>query len=265
MGKTIAFMLISCLSFLYAETVEVVTFEYPPLHGKNNISDLGVIPEIMTAAFSARGIDVLTTLLPTKRAITQVDTGESLVMIGLMEYFSEESKTHLTAFPLLVVDFDLFYLKSKFPDGFSYSTIDDLRPYSIGVLLNGSTDLYGRKMKLNVDGAVTLDLVFKKLKSGRTDLCVSGDLSGFYEISRLFPDEENLFDCYGERPFLSLISSAIFNTHHPDYERLMPEFREGLKTIIRNGIWKAIVARYYGQRGIPASSLELVRNFANAK
>jgi polar amino acid transport system substrate-binding protein len=259
------FFALSCAALLRAETVEVVTFVYPPLQGPNPVSEIGVDVEIVEAAFRASGVDARFSFIPTKRAIAMVDSGEALAMIGIMEYFDATSSEHLTSFPLLGIDFDVFYLKSKYPHGFTFTTIEDLKPYSIGVLLGGATDIFGKKAGLEVDGAPTLELVFKKLFAGRNDICVAIDLAGWFQIDDIFPGQRHLFG-YVEKPaYMTLTASAIFNRNHPQYKTMEPKFREGLRTIVRNGTWEKIVRKYYGKNPVPERCAAIVKEFADNK
>lgn len=255
------FSVISLVS-LEAESVLVVTFPYPPLQGTSDVSDLGVDLELVDAAFGASGIDAEFSLVPTKRAIDMIEKGDAPVMIGLLIYFPVEIRDSLAVIPLFQIDFDVFYLKSRFPDGFAFRDIDDLRGYSIGVLLGGSTDIFGKEKGLAVEGAVTLDLVFRKLRAGRTDLCVANDLAGMFEIRQLFPGEEGLFAYCPEPTYITQTASAIFDRRNPRYAELEAAFRAGLKEIILNGTWEAIVSRYYAPRSIPPHLLAKAREYA---
>ncbi len=261
------FLFILLISFflfasLEAESVQVVTFPYPPLQGASDVSELGVDLELVDAAFGASGIDAEFSLVPTKRAIDMIEKGVAPVMIGLLIYFPVEIRSSLAIIPLFQIDFDIFYLKSRFPDGFAFRDIDDLRGYSVGVLLGGSTDIFGKENGLAVDGAVTLDLVFRKLRAGRTDLCVANDLAGMFEIRRIFPGEEDLFAYCPDPPYLTQTASAIFDRRNPRCAELEAAFRAGLKEIILNGTWEAIVSRYYAPLSIPPHCLAKAREYA---
>lgn len=240
------------------KSIDVVTFDYPPLMGKNDISDSGVLVEIVAAAFKESGIDVNVSYVPVKRAINSLEEGKALFMIGLLDYFSQDAQKHLKTFPLLLIDFDIFYLKSRFPNSFKYTDIHELSSYSIGVLLNGSTDLYGRKMGLKVDGVASLEQVFRKLISKRNEICVSNDLAGLHEIARHFPEQKDKIAFNSEKPFLSLMSLGIFNKKHSEYKAMAEKFAAGHRKILKNGKWLSIVKKYYGNRQIPASVLKLV-------
>jgi len=256
---------LACVASLGAESVTVVAFEYPPLQGRSPVSNQGVDPEIVIAAFEAAGIDAEIAMLPTKRAIAMINSAEAPCMIGLMIYFDEVSRKDLVDYPLLSIEFNVFYLKSRFPDGFEFTTLDDLKPYSIGVLMGGSTDIFGRARGLKVDGAVTLDQVFRNLYAGRTDLCVANDLAGLYQIESLFPGKTDEIAMSSKTPYMTLVASAIFNKRHPRYAYLSAQFRSGLVKIVENGTWEAIVRKYYRDNPIPDRCRAIMRDFVKTQ
>ncbi len=226
--------------------------------GKNDISDSGVLVEIVAAAFKESGIDINVSYVPVKRAINSLEEGKALFMIGLLDYFSEEAHKNLSIFPLLMIDFDIFYLKNRFPNSFKYNDVSDLKSYSIGVLLNGSTDLQGQKNGLKVDGVASLEQVFRKLIAKRNEICVSNDLAGLQVISRHFPAQKKLIAFNSEKPFLSLMALGIFNKNHSEYKTMVAKFDAGHRKILKNGKWLSIVKKYYGNRQVPPSVLKLL-------
>lgn len=248
-----------------AQSVSIITFDYPPIMGKNGVSELGILPELVRAAFASEGIETEFTFTPVQRAILSIKRGESFFMIGLMEYFGDEDVSYLTPFPLMSVDFDFFYLTERFPDGFAYAGPESVRNDLIGVLLNGVTDMKCREYGLSVNAVATLDQIFLMLDDRRNDFGLAIDLAGLETIRRNFPEREKIFGYDGKRPFLSLTASAIINSRYPDYRWYETRFRRGLTTIMADGTWAKILKRYYGDQPIPASSLRLKDEFLNAR
>ena len=66
----IFFILISAFSF--SESIEIVTFNYPPIMRKSKFSDMGVLPEIVSTAFKESNKDAIFIFLPTQRAINKI-------------------------------------------------------------------------------------------------------------------------------------------------------------------------------------------------
>lgn len=248
-----------------AQVVSIVTFDYPPIMGKNAVSELSVLPEIVRAAFAAEGVETEFVFTPVQRAILGIKRGDSFFMIGLMEYFGDEDVSYLIPFPLMSVDFDFFYLTDRFPSGFEYSGPESVGKDSIGVLLNGVTDTKCREYGLSVHAVPTLDQIFLMLENRRNDLGLAIDLAGLETIRRGFPGRERNFGYDAKRPFLSLKASAIINSRYPDYRWYETRFRRGLQTIMSDGTWAGILKRYYGAQPIPESSLRLRDEFLKTR
>lgn len=49
----------------------------------------------------------------------------------------------------MTTTFDIFYMKDRFPMGFKFESLNDLKPYTICVLLNDATFSYGKGIGLN--------------------------------------------------------------------------------------------------------------------
>ena len=242
MKKIILFVFFT--GILFAKTVEIVTFEYPPLMGKSQISDIGLLPEIVKEAFKANNIETTTKFLPTQRVINGTKMGNSLIMLGLIEYFDKDTQANLVSYPLYNLDFVFFYKKDVFPKGFSYNKPEDLKKYTIGVLLNGITHTYAKANNINAEGVTSLDLIFKKVDMGRNQLGISEYISGINSIEKLFPENEKKWGVYLNKPFFTMNALIIFNKNYPEFEYYDSLFKDGLSKIIKNGKWEQIVNKY---------------------
>jgi len=246
----------------FAKTVEVLMFEYPPLQGLSKTSDIGLVPEVIKAAFKEENVDVAFKILPTQRVINDIKTGKGLLMIGLKEYFDKDVQDTLTTYPTLHIDFLFFYKKKDFIEGFSYKNLNDLKKYSISVLLNGVTHVFAKNNNINVEGVISVDSIFKKISSGRTKLGVSEYLSGLNSIDKLYPEEKNQWACYKEKPFFSTDSLAIFSKNNPDYKIYNKLFSKGLVKIVNNGKWEKIAKKYFPNNVVDNESINLMKEFA---
>ena len=265
MKKKFIFIVILLVIFctdMFAKTIEVIMFEYPPLQGFSKTSDIGLVPEVIKAAFKEKNVDVTFKILPTQRVINDIKTGKSLVMIGLKEYFDKEVQDTLTMYPILHIDFLFFYRKKDFIEGFSYKNLNDLKKYSVSVLLNGVTHVFAKTNNINVEGVVSVDSIFKKVSSGRSELGVSEYLSGLNSIDKLYPEEKSQWIAYQEKPFFSTNALAIFSKSHPDYKVYNELFSEGLVKIVNNGKWEKIVKKYFPNNEINIESINLMKEFA---
>lgn len=259
--KTFFFIIVMSLK-LYSSPIEILTFNYPPLQGKSEFNKIGLIPEVIEAAFKENNIKVVFKELPAQRGIEEIKKGNNLAMVSVIENFDKETQKNLVFFPVLHMDFLVFYDKKRVLN-FKYKKDSDLSQYNIGVILNGSTHTYAKSKKLNVEGVISLEAMFKKVDLGRNELCIAEYLSGLNTIKILFPNRKNDWVAYTENPFLSTIGGVVFNKKHKNYKVYAPLFQDGLIKIIKNGKWEKIVKKYYPNNKINPKSIELMKNFIN--
>lgn len=250
---------LTMISSLWAadRELEVITFHYPPVMGESSLSKEGILVELVRAAFASQGVPVTVTYFPVKRAISQISSNKSLAYIGVKNTFDAEVQPYIQEYPFFVSRFLLFYRKDRFPNGFSYQKLSDLREYRIGVLAGGITDVVGRANNLDLDPAYALDLVFKKLDGGRDDLGVASEFSIELMLHDLFRDRAEDYGINKEVPFHSINSVLLLNDRHPDFAYFEPKLKAGMKKIASNGQWQQILEQFYGAGNIPAVTRQL--------
>lgn len=237
--------------------LEVITFTYPPVMGESSLSKEGILVELVRAAFAAEGVGITVRYLPVRRAIEQISSNESLAYIGVKNTFDAEVQAHIQEYPFFVSRFLLFYRNDRFPKGFGYQKLSDLKNYRIGVLGGGITDVVGKANKLNVDPVNTLELVFKKLDEGRDDIGVASEFSIELILHDLFKDRASEYAINKELPFHSINSVLLLNNRHPDFAYFEAKLKAGMKKIAANGQWQQILEKFYGTGKIPPSSKNL--------
>lgn len=241
-----------------AETIEVLAFSYPPFMGETVLGKDGLMIEMVRAAFAEEDVDVKVTYLPTKRAMFLVSNDEALAYIGILKIFSEEDQRKLEELSIFKLRFLAFYLKKKFPNGFTFNSYEDLKSYNIGVL-PGLTEAVGKANGLKVETANNLEVVFKKIGAGRNDLGLAVDLSIEVLLRELFGNRRDEFAIYQDKPFVTAESTLLLNTKHSDYSKFAPKFKKGLKKIYENGKWQMIMEKYYGKGNVPKISVDLIK------
>ena len=121
MKKICIFILILLSSFIYGvQPIEITSFYYPPYMGKNPVSEDGLLFDVVNAAFQSVQVPTITNLIPVKRGIYQVKINESIAYIGILDTFDKSVIKNLEVYPLVDINFIMFYLKEKFPKGISY-------------------------------------------------------------------------------------------------------------------------------------------------
>ncbi len=237
--------------------LEVLTFHYPPVMGESSLSKEGILVELVRAAFASQKVSITVTYFPVKRAISQITSNQSLAYIGVKNTFDAQVQPHIQEYPFFVSRFLLFYRKDRFPNGFSYQKLSDLKEYRIGVLAGGTTDVVGRENNLDLDPAYALDLVFKKLDGKRDDLGVASEFSIELMLHDLFRERAADYGINREVPFHSINSVLLLNDRHPDFAYFEPKLKAGMKEIAKNGQWQQILEQFYGAGNIPAVTKEL--------
>ena len=85
-------VLVLCISIIASnaaasETIKIVTADWAPYYG-SELKDDGVITVITKAAFSKVGLDSTIRFVPWKRAMQEVETGQSDLLMGA--YYSKD-------------------------------------------------------------------------------------------------------------------------------------------------------------------------------
>lgn len=242
-----------------AETnpLEVLAFNYPPGMGKSSLSNEGFSVELVRAAFASQGISIKMKYVPVKRAITEISKNNYLAYIGVRNTFDEEVRSHIHEYPLFVVRLMVFYRKDRYPKGFGFSKLSDLKDYRIGVLGGGITDLIGKANGLKTEPSNSLINVFRKLDKGRSDIGIAWEFSIKLLFNDLFGDKADEYVIYQDMPFHTVNNTLLLNDRHSEFAYFESKIKAGMKAIGTNGRWKEILERYYGSGNIPEISIKM--------
>lgn len=233
---TIILALIFCFlglqQALAAQKVSIATLNWEPYVGES-LPDYGFTSEIVSTAFKEAGYDPEIKFMPWARAMQMTEKGN--YDAAFPAYYSKEraQKYALTdAFAHGPV-----VLASKSGADISFSEIEDLKPYSIGIVkgyVNGEE--FDAADYLNKDETRNNEQNLKKLLAGRVDLIaidkvvavnllknnpnISGDLQ---DVTFLDPPLDNL-------SLHVLISRNIDN-----YEQVLKDFNAALDKLSDDG------------------------------
>jgi ABC-type amino acid transport substrate-binding protein len=225
-----------------AQTVEIITFAYPPY--KTN-DGTGLADKIITAALQTQRRSVEFRVYPLRRAIHNFRMGEGQLFLGLPSYFSE---LEIEATEIVYYSRVLVYLKAKYPT-LEIKSLDELKGKTVGVLMGASVSSMLESSGLIVEMAPGNENNIKKLRSERVDFVSMVDLSAIGQINQSFPGELADFGFYEfDRAALALIARKESQS-----ETLFQAFRRGIKAIIENGTYHQIFEEFYGQGQVPVS------------
>lgn len=187
--KLIFFVLLLSIphNVLSAEKITLASLDWAPYIGKE-LKNEGYVAELVKKAFEVSGYDAEITYLPWARTVEMTKNGE---FDGyLPEYYADSlHENFLVSKPFPGGPLVLFKLKSK---NISYSKLEDLKPYNIGVVRGYvNTQEFDNASYLKKDEAKDDLTNLKKLRAGRIDLMVADKFVGLYIVKTELPNLNN--------------------------------------------------------------------------
>lgn len=241
--------IVSLASFLVAlgaarlsgQPVTTYAIVYPPYSVVNaqtgEVSGLAV--DVTRAAGKAAGVDVVIETVPMARIGVSFAENERVALIGLKGWI-EDKNVETEALEILNLGFVFYYKKDRFPQGLSYKTLEELKPYTIGNVRGSATldTLEAARLNLELVGEVTL--IFKMLEAERIDLAVGGEITGRLVIQALYPGEISQLESTS-LPFFTTPVCIIFKKSDSE---TISKFKDGIRAIYKNGVYQKILETY---------------------
>ncbi|NVK24856.1 MAG: transporter substrate-binding domain-containing protein [Gammaproteobacteria bacterium] len=236
------------------QTIFVGTVEYPPLMGKKT----GLATEIVKAAFKSQNIDVVYEVYPMSRIIWSVENSINVASVGSRDWIkADQDADKIINTTFYYTNMNLFYLKERFPNGFNYRDLSNLKPYSIGYIRGGSLTQLLENQALNIIYSATMNANVRLLEINRVDFIAATELGGWGALEK-----------HSTRP-LADFARAEQNIHTISGDILFPEsqeqlkatFETGLKSIINSGQYETILSRYHKTGPMPRNLKDLVKHW----
>ncbi|MGZ4998924.1 MAG: substrate-binding periplasmic protein [Methylomonas sp.] len=153
--------------------------------------------------------------------------------------------------PLLATRAGFCYYQPQHPDGKRFRSLMDLYGMTLGVIRGTIANkeefaLYG----VSIEENTTLEGLFNKLRHGRIDVAFVIDITAFYYMDKLFPDERDNFQFNalqgGETPI-----AIMLDKNTPGTDELAKRLRQSLRKILDDGRYFRILTGYaYGKSTI---------------
>lgn len=212
------------------------TVEWEPYYGPKLKND-GFITEITKAAFKHSGYDVEVKFMNWNRALERAKQGKFDGVMGAY-YNDERAEVFEYSEPIGTADVVLFSQKGK---NISYQSLEDLKPYKIGVLRGyANTEEFDKADFLKKEVAEKADLNIRKLARGRLDLFVGSKAVNLYLIQTKYPDFVGKFDVV-EPPLSTNSLYNIISKKIKGSAQIKADFDKGLKAIQENGTYDEIL------------------------
>jgi polar amino acid transport system substrate-binding protein len=192
-----------------ADAVKLANIEWPPYSSKT-LPEYGATSALITAAFSAVGVDVTYVFLPFKRAVIAGTTDPEYAGYTT-EYYSEDVASHCHLSKPVGVS-PVGFAKPQ-DSTFTWKTIDDLANTVIGVVDgyvndDGPFDAAMAAKKIKVELVSDDLMVLRKIAHGRTPIgvvdanvlaylqSVNTDIAGVLKMDDHLLKNHDLFVCF---------------------------------------------------------------------
>lgn len=256
-------MLVSTLSLTGADTIKLfltvllwvisltalakpllfVSSEYTPYVMKSGKGKMiGIMPDLINAAFADSGVSVNYQLVPWKRAESLVQQGKAF---AAFPYSKTEQREAQFYFSDVVLEFQpaLFYLAENFPGGFTWQSFAQLKPYRIASVIgyapNRHFERYGIPTIIvsEESGALTM------IKGKRADFFLLDSKVGRHLIKKLFPSSVHEFR-HTTSPDVTGSYYLMVSKAEQQNKTILLHFNQGLQSLRASGEYQRILRRY---------------------
>lgn len=155
------------------------------LGSEGAVASGGIAVEIADEVFRRAGLATQTIIYPYERCIHQMQAGERDVL--LMVKKTPEREAFMLFSDVATTDPQLIYYAPKHLMDFSWSSFEDLQPYTIGGVQGfnyGDFDEAAKRLHINTEMTASDTQNIKKLLSGRVDLIILNRATANYYMEQ---------------------------------------------------------------------------------
>lgn len=221
------------------KTVTLVADPWQPYYGED-LPNKGFVAELITEAYKRSGYKTKYFFLPWARAINDVKAGK-YDGVPTAWYNEERTKIYTYSDPYIEGPIVLFTKKEK---NISWKTLEDLKPYRIGVVRGYSySPEFTAADYLNKDESSTIHNNINKLILGRVDLIVMDKYVGLYNINKDFPEHRDNLKII-DKPLTVNKLYMMFSQTVPGIKKKTDAFNKGLADIKKDGTLDKILVKH---------------------
>lgn len=238
--QVIAFIFYCSMPMVKANEITMVSVDWPPFYG-SELKNNGVITVIVKTAFERVGHNASIKFVPWQRSMKLVEYGQYDLLMG--GYYTEErSRKYLYSDPFFEIKVGLVALKSL--DIKDYSTLQDLKPYTIGISRGWANNIeFDAAEYLKKEPATNQILNVRKLFKHRIDM-ISISFEAFrYEVAAMA--EHSIDDVTFIQPPLNISNLHLLAPlSTPSRALIISDFNQGLAEIKQDGTYEQILKEY---------------------
>lgn len=222
-----------------AREISMLTVEWAPHYG-SELPEQGLTTAIVKAAFKAGGHRSEVEFTPWARALKEVETGNSDVVMGAY-HNQDREQSYIFSDPIYFLHLGLIARPGLGVREFE--TLRDLAPYSIGISRGfANSEEFDAATYLDKHVATFPNLNIRKLFRGRIDMAVMN-----FDLFRYEAKKEGF--CISDVEFMEppLETHGLYlmaSRQISDGEEIIQDFNRGLDEIRKNGVFDRIVGRF---------------------
>lgn len=235
----IMIILFVSLGYLRSEELLIVTENFPPYSYMENNELKGVSTEIVKAVLKEAGFNARIKLYPWARAYKYALTRKNVLIYSISRSPERES---LFKWIGVLVTLKVCFHKLKSRTDITPQSLDDLKPYLIGVQQDGSThDFLINNGFERLEPSDEIEQNIKKMLINRIDMVFASELGAMYRIKALGYDTDDFERIWYADKFSRDLYMA-FSLKTPD--SIVDQFRKAYEKIVADGTYEAIIKKY---------------------
>jgi polar amino acid transport system substrate-binding protein len=220
-------------------TLVFATLNAPPYFGEN-LPDGGFYTEISREAFQRVGYTLEVEFMQWNRALELARQGDYDGMLGM--YYTEQRANDFIYTESIYDDEIVFF--SRKGETITYTTLRDLTPYTIGVLLGAAEiERFKQEPGLKFIEASGQDINVKNLMAKRIDLVLCSRAYLLNVIKTQFPEWNDAIDVV-QTPYNIEKMHNVISKNVADASTIVADFNRGLQMIKDDGTFDQILQKH---------------------
>lgn len=219
---------------------EMIHPDFAPYYTqKKGYDDFGILPAIASEAFKQQGIPVKHDWMPYARALMLFREAQVPIHLGNDAIFTND--TYIRSVKVLKIEFRFYSYTHK---SLAYNDLSELKKYKIGTYISGGAVPVLTQNGISPEYKKNTEILVKMLYAERLDFATTESLGFLTCAKELYPEAfPSLF--VSDQIILSGHGSIMFNTKHPDGQKLYGIFIKEYNKLKKNKQIYKIAERYF--------------------
>jgi len=208
----------------------------------DDMSNYGVLAEIVTTAFKDRNITVNYNYSSKNEAYLYNKWGKTCMSFPWTKGVDSWLYNELSE-PIMTSDINFFYDKTNFPNGIEYRNLYDLKDYRIGGIKGAFYENFFSGMSFDYHALDNTKKALIALTLKKIDI-LPMNRHLFVDALKLYMPHKMEEFAHHEKPMTKKANYILFSKNCYDAEYFRDEFNKGFAHIQKNGTFDKILAKY---------------------